>query len=460
MQLLLLCASFLPPWLAVYLLLARMCDSRGVAGLFLRGALAAGLSFGLCSCTFFLWLYFCGYPGNGFILAEALLWCALILFGVRDRKNSACDLAASPGRFYYALFYVVLLLGLAAFFYALRHHPHGGWDAWATWNLRARFLARGGEHWRDAFALSYSHVGYPLLLPAGIARLWFYLGDAPVTTPQLVAFMFTFATPLLLAGAVGEKRGLKQGLLAGVALLACCHWVTHGASQFADIPLAFFMLAAVALLTRAPERLSSLQSPVSSLVLAGLAAGMAAWTKNEGVIFLFTLILSRAVALIWLKKSGEILREMKWLLLGLSPLLVVIAIFKLSVISQQEGGDFAFILGKAVAPSRHLFILKEFALGILKLGYGLPVLLALYALLQKRGWEATCDSKTAGLSIILQLCGYYAAYVFTIHDLRWHIAESLPRLLLQILPVGIYALFIWCGEEGQSDKSGGSDAIA
>ena len=50
-------------------------------------------------------------------------------------------------------------------------HPHGRWDAWAIWNLRAKFLATPSDRWRDAFdpVVSWSHPDYPLLLPLAVS---------------------------------------------------------------------------------------------------------------------------------------------------------------------------------------------------------------------------------------------------------------------------------------------------
>jgi len=51
------------------------------------------------------------------------------------------------------------------------------------------------------------------------------------------------------------------------------------ASQYADVPLAFFCLATLVLLCLADRQEKGRHG---FLVLAGLACGMAAWTKNEG----------------------------------------------------------------------------------------------------------------------------------------------------------------------------------
>ena len=72
----------------------------------------------------------------------------------------------------------------ASFVSASAVYPHGEWDAWAQWNLRARFFARGlaDGAWRDAFApvLAWSHPDYPPLVPSSIARLWIYAGRETV----------------------------------------------------------------------------------------------------------------------------------------------------------------------------------------------------------------------------------------------------------------------------------------
>ena len=66
--------------------------------------------------------------------------------------------------------------------------------------MHARFLFRGGDHWRDAFAsgLDWSHWDYPLLLPLSIARGWQYMGGESLSVPAVMAFVFTFLTLGLL----------------------------------------------------------------------------------------------------------------------------------------------------------------------------------------------------------------------------------------------------------------------
>ena len=53
-------------------------------------------------------------------------------------------------------------------------NPHGGWDGWAIWNLRAKFLAGPGDSWRNALSpeLVRTHPDYPLLVSGFIASNW------------------------------------------------------------------------------------------------------------------------------------------------------------------------------------------------------------------------------------------------------------------------------------------------
>jgi hypothetical protein len=112
-----------------------------------------------------------------------------------------------------------------------------------------------------------------------------------------------------------------------------------GASQYADIPLSFFFLATVALVHFYRQRSVQIPDgrPICLLVLAGVAAGFAAWTKNEGLLFLVALLVSQIASTAGSRPtaSGEFrlnsVREFGVLLLGVAPFLLLITWFKHSV---------------------------------------------------------------------------------------------------------------------------------
>ncbi|MBI3863197.1 MAG: hypothetical protein HY290_15000, partial [Planctomycetia bacterium] len=181
-----LVALLLPCWAAYAVIAAGMQGThrtRTVRALQL--ALAVGTGFGLSSCTYFLWLVLFDRPDVMFFVLDALFWCLLIVIFSPKRANSRflaalveSDNSDRPiNRAALGTFATILLVALAGLAGEAISAPDGGWDARAIWNLRARYLFRSGDAWRDAFSDSFDHTDYPLLLPAGLARVWTFAGE-------------------------------------------------------------------------------------------------------------------------------------------------------------------------------------------------------------------------------------------------------------------------------------------
>ena len=116
--------------------------------------------------------------------------------------------------------------------------------------MHARFLFLGGDDWREAFAsgLDWSHWDYPLLLPLSIARGWTYTGGEGIHLPAVMGFLFTFLLLGLLLTSLSLLRGRIQGYLGAMVLMGTPFFIYMGTSQFADIPLAFFILTTLVML--------------------------------------------------------------------------------------------------------------------------------------------------------------------------------------------------------------------
>jgi hypothetical protein len=198
---------------------------------------------------------------------------------------------------------IALCAGLYSAIMRTLAHPHGdGWDAFSIWNLHARFLFRGGSHWRDGFTpvLPWSHPDYPLLLPAAIAHFWSCLGHDSPAVPAVIGLLFTFGTVGLLFSALTILQGRMPAMLGATALLATPSFIEQGTSQYADVPLAFFYLATVVLFCLQDNLPDDGNAPHPSrlLVLAGSTAALAAWTKNEGLLFLCAVVMARLLILL------------------------------------------------------------------------------------------------------------------------------------------------------------------
>jgi hypothetical protein len=461
-------------WTAGYLLVAIAWRdrSRRFAELLLRLSLAAGFGLGIFSLVYFAALVF----GLNHLLAEDLILLALLFalfFWRRKTAAPARDPAPFPGnqlpswvqRLIAVSFTIALVAALYSAILGALAHPHGdGWDAFAIWNLHARFLFRGSSHWHDGFTSlnPWSHPDYPLLLPAAVAHFWTYLGHDDPAVPAALGLVFTFSTVAVLFSALWILRGRTVAMLGGLALLSTPFFVEQGVAQYADVPLAFFFLAAVVLLGLFDSSSQAVSShPYGLLVLAGFALGFAAWTKNEGMLFLLATVAARLLILIRSQAAGgNALRVQNpgktdqnrpafaVLLFALVPAILWIVWFKHSFAPAGElFADPHAALHKLLRPSRYWIILNWYGKEFLRFGGWLLVpgtllWIGLYLAVRSRSQR---DQNPAILSSLialgLTLAGYFAIYVITPYDLYWHLRFSLNRLFLQLWPC---AIFLFC----------------
>jgi hypothetical protein len=341
-------------------------------------------------------------------------------------------------------------------------HPHGeGWDAFAIWNLHARFLFLGGaDHWRDGFnaLLPWSHPDYPLLVPAATAHFWNYLGHNAPAIPAAIGLLFTFCTLGLLVSSLAFLRGRTFAMLAGLALASTPFFIEQGTSQYADVPLSFFFLASIVLLNL--DHRFDIGTPhrqqLGALALSGLAAGFAAWTKNEGLLFLFAFLVAQIAAALQRRRQFAAAElhdhspaRLAALLLGLAPVLVITLYFKHAI---APAGDLfsnpALMAHKILSPARYWAILRWYAKEFLRFGNwwiipGTIALLLLYVLssgprMRRRNPAVRSSLVTIGLT----LAGYFAVYMITPYDIYWHLRFSLSRLFLQLWPTAIFLFFL------------------
>jgi hypothetical protein len=419
-------------------------------------ALGVGLGAGLSGVMLFLWMLAFG-PTRGFPLAEAGLLAVLAITALRRRRRRELAYPASPddrrhsrlALLLAAVFVAMLGAAAAAFVSNLRQHPHGEWDAWMNWDLRARMIFRGGEQWRTAFSATFpwSHPDYPVLVPSLVVRSWLYSGRETLAGPSLVAATFTFGTAALLTAALATWRSLSHGLLAGLVLLSTPFFILHGTSLYADVPLGFFFLATMVCLA-----MEGRQGGGDRRVwmLAGLAAGLAMWTKNEGTLF----TLAVGVGLLF---SGRSEGRPAWQSrlpafgVGLLPMLLLVIGFKLAF---APPNDLLSTLGvertlaRLTTPDRYLVVLREYTNHILsfgnnRLGPVVWVLLAYFLALGINRPEIRRPGVRAGtIALVLLLAGHFIVFVSMADELPRLLDSSLDRLLLQIWPSALFLFFM------------------
>lgn len=406
----------------------------------LRLPMAIGLGVGLHASGYFLslLLFDGGRAGTaaldaGLFLLSGAVWLA---------NRSAGKLVAAPtparttvlSRALILLFAVVLLASLFAFIVASIEEPHGGWDAWAIWNLRARFLAKAGTGWPVAFSGDMQHTDYPLLVPAAIARVWSYAPGEPPCVPIVLVMLFALSAIALTSGALAVLRSSGQALLAGLFLAPVL--LNEAAYQYADIQVGFYLLLSLVLLAW-HDRMGGRERRL--VVLAGLAAAMAAWTKNEGLLFLLAVVFGRIVAS---------RRDWVWLwpfLAGAVPVLALLAYFKLflapsndllphlvwrQLLRVERYRELAGAIAKEVSGSG-----RSLAAALVPLGA--------YPLLLGRSPERLSATLPWLVTLLVSIVAFLVLYLVSPRELEWFVANSLERLALQLYPVLLLVTFFF-----------------
>ena len=406
----------------------------------LQASLGTGLGMGAVSCCLFLSLQ----TGIPWLLLEI---CLLIGFAVAAWRTPLPRGSAKPMTALEwglaAAFGAAVLCAFYGFVSITRSNPHGQWDAWAIYNLRARFLAASA--WRDGFSpiLYQSHPDYPLLLPGFIAMVWRATGGRDLMVPAGTALLFTLGTAGVLVTSVAALKGRAAGFLAGIALVGTPYFIEHGAAQYADVPVSFFILATLALLAlqdRWPKAMGL-------TLLAGVAVGMGAWTKNEGLLLVSVVIPIRAIA-VWRGSGGRaVLSQGKWFAAGLAPLLAIVFYFRATLATPndhlREGGT---LMTRLTDPYRwdvlgHYLFDSISAFG--GLSVSIVLVLALYLVFMGLDWRAhSAAILTASGTLLMLLMGYCLVCVITPADIVWQLSTSLNRLLLQLWPGVLFLVFL------------------
>jgi len=332
------------------------------------------------------------------------------------------------------------------------------WDTWAIWNFKARacLLERGIPFAMLAEPLfKYSHPDYPLGLPMVQTYLAMWSGGMDERLLRALSPFYLLSLASLLAllfrelGA-GRFRWLLTGLFITVPKV-----VEQASSGYADLPVACGMTACLLMLALAWRGAGVGWA-------AGLAGGLAAIHKDEGLIWagsavlllalwawrgrgawkqaVVAIALVAALAAPWKAVTASMgLRPNDYSmnlprLAGLLPARLPMVAWGVALETLGPGVTMQALLGEAAgAPGEMLAHLRGTWLA---LWYAV----GLAALLGFRRWLDSPLLRWLALVPFLQACAYtavYAASVVEPQPLRgaaWHITTSLDRLLLQLAP--------------------------
>lgn len=284
--------SFLTGYFLLHLLYTQGKKPNFFIHLFLAGGIGLGLSAYL---TFSCFLIF-NRLSPLFIQSTNIILLILFFIAYCSTliKTKTLPLKNFPIKDLIPIILISLLaitLWKQSFFYAF-----GGWDAWSTWNFKAKFLFLAGDHWKNIFSpiLWRTSPHYPLLLPLINVWGWSFTGDPVYQIPVLTSFCFTLLTVGLLFFGLKKYTNGYWAFLPAAFLLTNSFLNKLSLSQYADGVLSYYLLASIFCLILAKTE----HCKVSSFI-AGLFAGFLSFTKPEGFIAAIFIIFLSIPYLLW-----------------------------------------------------------------------------------------------------------------------------------------------------------------
>ncbi len=451
-------AVMLPPLLIGIVIVLLLYPYSLRSHLLLKVFLGIGVGMGLSSILFFVWILFFSPHLPGFVLIEFLILAFLLAALLYRYKKMPCavipEIQGRSRPIWASWLLLVLFLGsFLSWVIAFRSfsftQPHGTFDAYAIWNLRARFIFRAGEDWQIGLSPDLNwknHADYPMLTSANIARAWVILRQETTRVPIVLSGLFTTALLGLSLTALHALRGWGQAALGSILLLAI-PWITYfPPSQNAETVVAYFYLAVSTLLM-----LYAWSRSANFLVLAGLMAGLSAWVKNEGLVFLVAAAFG-SLALVYEHKKTlrAMLARFLPFLYGAVPPLAVALFFKFRLTPANDlfaGQILQDFLLRILDPTRWSTILSSLGDLIWRMGeFGFPLLpgiLVILLIFFPRRMLNRKGLQTILLVLLLTAFCYFLVYLVTPHPLEWHLQYSADRLLFQLLPSFWLTFFIF-----------------
>jgi len=304
---------------------------------------------------------------------------------------------------------------------------YGDWDSITIWNFHADFL-RDATHWKRMFLFSeFAHPDYPLLTSATTGYFWRLMYPySPGFVPFVLSAMFCTLIPVTIYLELYRKN-LQLAALTLLIFLSNSYYLNCGIVQYADVYLGFFLLAAVVAINYYKES----QNP-NYVLLCGLMLGSALWTKNEGILITCIFVVFYFRDLIQKKNA-------RYFIAGIAPFLLALLVLKLVYAPANDliKGRHKVAWQNILQKERYKLIFSFISEKLNERFYAVKIGLIVYLL--DCVFRQRFPAKNL-LMICAIMGGYVLVYIYTPHDLFWHLNTSVDRLMLQLMPATIYII--------------------
>ena len=414
--------------------------------------IAAGLGLGISAAlTFFSFILLNQFNRPFIITIHLAVLAGLTAKQILDcRREKKPFIVIKPLNKQNLIIIAVLVAALWPLYLYASYYPYGGWDAWSCWNLKARFLYLGKEDWQNMFdpVLWRASPHYPLLLPLLHVWSWCFL-PAPVEAgPMINSLLFTVLTAGLLISGLKSFIPLRMSVLSGLLMLTLPFYVKLAISQYSDIVLGYFVLAAMICLIQ-----TKIEKKEAFVSLAGIFLGFLSFTKPEGLMAALILIVLAIPYFLWKEKqSAQTNRLIGKFFLSAAIAFIPTILFQIL----YSPGNQTFINGltstdKPADTFRFQFIFAY-----------------LYSELKSEKWHYLWGFLAIGMMLggrqsfrretliipvfLLTYSGIIMVYYFlnTYFEIAWWMTVTLNRILFSLLPTALFGIFYTLWRQEQS----------
>lgn len=271
------------------------------------------------------------------------------------------------------------------------------------------------------------------------------MGYESVLVPIVIAMIFLISCAGLLMAALEPFTSRSKAFLAGVYFISVPMVLAHGMSQYADMPLAYFILAVAVVMRDLAE-----DSSRRTAVLLGVLLGLTALVKDNGLVACLVFMVLLGVY----KGSFNLKGRMKPLILPFVALMLSVVLMKSYEALNTANQGYALSMLNLFDPDRWVS-LAMFSLNfITDPSWGLLWLFLLMAVLLMRSYLKQEPLIRLYVDFIgLYILSYWFMFAVTTIDLQWLLSVSYYRLLFVLTPLAVFVLFCLIGHREVAKRS-------
>lgn len=322
--------------------------------------------------------------------------------------------------------------------------PIESYDAVAIYAIKSKifFLARSIPH--DFFAglvNNFPHPDYPLNIPLAESFIYLFLGNLNDQLVKIIFPIYFVCILVVLYFAIRRFASRSYALIFIFILASIPQFNAYAANAYLDLPLSFYILVSALFLFRWFEDRNKIQFIIVSSVMAGLAG----WTKNEGVMYCaayiamiilfltinFRKISRKDLSCLFLYIMVIVMILAPWLYIKSAAHLTNTDVGKIDTGLRSLGNDLYKLKTILYEFQKQIFGPKKW--NILWIVLFLSIIFNLKSAL--RGVR-----KYIALYLAIIISGYILIYMIAPIDVTFFVKKTWSRFLLHFLPIVIYWL--------------------